>query len=181
MNALNHFFLSCPANTGKDSRVETSKTFFVKASFSILFLRVILLLSSFDFCFEVANDLGYGATLQDFTLKLQLHQTFTVTNISKGEREYDQKEIEGMFPSCDILEISSHVIKYIKMVEAVFTVNTRLDTDHFRTFLEQNYSHTEFRRPRSPAENASFNSKLKRYCQQTFCGDFGLWTINLVQ
>ena len=81
-------------------------------------------------CFEVANDLGYGASLQDFTLKLQLYQTFTVTNISKGEREYDQEEIEGMFPHCDILEITSHVIKYIKMVEAVFTVNTRLDTDH---------------------------------------------------
>ena len=133
------------------------------------------------FCFEVANDLGYGARLQDFTLKLKLHQTFTVTNISKGEREYDQAEIEGMFPHCDILDISSHVIKYIKMVEAVFTVSTRLDTEHFRAFLEDNYSHLECRRPQSQAENASFLSKLKRYCQQTFCGDFGLWTVNLAQ
>ena len=119
--------------------------------------------------------------MQDFTLKLKLYQTFTVTNVSKGEREYDQGEIEDMFPHCNILEISSHVIKYIKMVEAVFTVSTSLDTEHFRIFLEDNYSHMEFRRPRSQAEHASFLSKLKRYCQQTYCGDFGLWTVNLAQ
>ena len=66
-----------------------------------------------------------------------------------------------MFPHCEVLEISFHVIKYIKIVEAVFTVSVRLDTQHFRTFLEDNYSHMELRRPRNQAENASFFSKLK--------------------
>ena len=125
------------------------------------------------------NDFGGGSLIINIIVKLKLYETFKVSTITNGDEQFFQEQITGFFKKCQILEVASEVQKYVKLTEYIFVAKVELNVEDFRTYLQDNYSHFPLQRPKTVSENSSFRKKLRNYCDQAFCGEFGMWKVEI--
>ena len=127
----------------------------------------------------MTNEFGAGSLIINIIVKLRLYETFKVSTITNGDEQYFQEQITGFFKRCQILNVASEVQKYVKLTEFIFDAKVELNAEDFRSYLQDNYSHFPLKRPQTVAENCSFRKKLRNYCDQAFCGEFGMWKVEI--
>ena len=128
---------------------------------------------------QVTNEFGAGSQIINIVVKLKLYETFKVSTITNGDEQYFQDHINGFFKKCKILKVTTEVQKYVKLTEFIFVAKVELNVEDFKSYLQENYSHFQLRRPQSASEKCSFLKKLTNYCNQAFCGEFGMWKVEI--
>ena len=130
-------------------------------------------------CIQVTKELGEGALIQNFVVKMNLYQNFLVSYVTNGDDEVSKEQATAFFKNSDVMGIATETRKYVKLREHIFFVRVKINMEDFRRYLSDNYGHDKLRRPQTSKEYTLFQKKFNNYCHVAYCGEFGMWKVEI--